>query len=241
MPDVTDEMLDAIEQELEDLLEEEGETSLKRVTEILMEYGAVLRDRSARQSEPVQRKLDALFAEHPWMAPAEARRALMGAVTENASLKSRRRKVIMIADRMGAALAPHAACRPGCSHCCHMNTMIYEHEAIRLAEVTGRKMTRLQFRPLDEVTVAGMQFDGKPCTFLVENQCSVYADRPLVCRTHHSLGDSGELCSSNPRVGTYPRPPMYDPDILEVPYMELNEGHNPMEPWGNIAEFFPEV
>jgi hypothetical protein len=33
---------------------------------------------------------------------------------------------------------------------------------------------------------------------------------------------------------------MYDPDILEMPYMELNAMHNLTEPWGNIAEFFPD-
>jgi hypothetical protein len=32
---------------------------------------------------------------------------------------------------------------------------------------------------------------------------------------------------------------MYDPDIIEVPYKLLNDAANPMEPMGNIAEFFP--
>jgi len=36
------------------------------------------------------------------------------------------------------------------------------------------------------------------------------------------------------------RPPMYDPDLLEEPYIALNVKHNPAEPWGNIAEFFPD-
>jgi hypothetical protein len=33
---------------------------------------------------------------------------------------------------------------------------------------------------------------------------------------------------------------MYDPDFIEAPYMALNAAHNPAEPWGNIAEFFPD-
>lgn len=232
--------LDAVEQELERLFEDGSDSSLGRAGELMMTYGAALLAREEGQAQPVQNKLNLLFAEHPWMAPAEIRRELSLIVNENSALKSRRRKVIMIADRVGKALAPHLACKPGCSHCCHMNTMIYEHEAIRLAEVTGRKMKRLPFRPLNVVAVEGSKFDGKPCPFLVDNQCSVYADRPLVCRSHHSLRDSAELCSMDPTLGNHVRPPMYDPDLLEVPYMELNEKYHPLEPWGNIAEFFPE-
>jgi hypothetical protein len=36
------------------------------------------------------------------------------------------------------------------------------------------------------------------------------------------------------------RPPMYEPDNLEIPYRELNVMYNLMEPHGNIAEFFPD-
>jgi hypothetical protein len=41
-------------------------------------------------------------------------------------------------------------------------------------------------------------------------------------------------------VAQQSRPPMYDPDVIEVPYRTMNAAYNPMEPSGNIAEFFAE-
>lgn len=207
--------------------------------EIGLKIEALFQQQEEMESEPVVSKLAALVQEHPWMEPELVERELATIARENASARSKRRKFIAISIRMTAALAPHVACKPGCSHCCHMNTMIYEHEAIRLADVTGRKMVRLPYRPRDVVVMVGDQFNRKPCTFLVENKCSVYEDRPLVCRTHHSLRDTSNACSMDIPAAQHLRPPMYDPDILEVPYMELNERYNPFEPWGNIAEFFP--
>lgn len=189
--------------------------------------------------ELVEQKLMAVLAAHPWMAREQVSEDVARIARENASVKLKRRKVIAIANRMTAALAPHVACKPGCSQCCHMNSMIYEHEAIRLAEVTGRKMVRLPFRPLDVVHVEGMKFNGKPCPLLLDNKCSVYEDRPLVCRMHHSLRESADECSMDIPANQQSRPPMYDPDMLEVPYKEMNAAYKRMEPCGNIGEFFP--
>ncbi len=189
--------------------------------------------------ELVEQKLMAVLAAHPWMAREQVSEDVARIARENASVKLKRRKVIAIANRMTAALAPHVACKPACSQCCHMNTMIYEHEAIRLAEVTGRSMVRLPFRPLDVVHVEGMKFNGKPCPFLLDNECSVYEDRPLVCRMQHSLRENADECSMDIPANEQSRPPMYDPDVLEVPYREINAAYKPMEPCGNIGEFFP--
>ena len=57
-----------------------------------------------------------------------------------------------------------------------------------------------------------------------------------VCRVHHSLSDTALDC--NPFVSSS-RPPMYNPDVVEVFYRVINAAVNPMEPWDNIAEFFP--
>lgn len=184
-------------------------------------------------------KLRALLETNPWMVPEQMARMLAGIARENAGVKSKRKKVIAIANRVTAALEPYVACKPGCSDCCYMNTMIYEHEAIRLAKVTGRKMVRLPYRSPEQVAVDGNEFNGKACPFLTENKCSVYEERPLVCRTHHSLRDDASKCNMDISAVNYSRPPMYDPDILEAPYIEINARYNRTEPWGNIAEFFP--
>jgi Fe-S-cluster containining protein len=237
--DVMDVMsLDTVEQVLEALLNDDSEDS-QGALEILHRLEAARSQRQQMEAEAVQPKLQAMLATHPWMVPERIGKILAGITRENASAKSKRKKVIAIANSVTAALEPYVACKPGCSDCCYMNTMIYEHEAVRLAEVTGRKMVNLPYRPLDQVLADGNKFNGKPCPFLVKNKCSVYEERPLVCRTHHSLREDSSQCSMDSAANLI-RPPMYDPDILEVPYMELNASYNAAEPWGNIAEFFPD-
>jgi Fe-S-cluster containining protein len=188
----------------------------------------------------IKKKLGTMVKQHPWMTPAALERELGKIVSENASLPNRRAHVIRFADKVRDALAPHAACRAGCNHCCHMNTMIYEHEAERLAKVTGRKMTRLAYRPLPVVLADGNKFNGVPCPFLAGGNCSVYEHRPLVCRAHHSLNDDARDCDPAEQALRPRRVNMYDPDLLEVPYMRLNMAARPTEPWGNIGEFFPD-
>jgi len=230
--------LDAIEQALEGLLNDGSEEAAQLADVLVKRLEAALFEQQQIDSESAQPKMKALLESYPWMMPEQIGPILDRIIRENASVKSKRKKVIAIANRVTAALEPYMACKPGCSACCHMNTMIYEHEAIRLAEVTGRKMVRLPYRPLNQIALDGDKFDGEPCPFLVENKCSVYDDRPLVCRTHHSLRNDASQCSMT-LADNYVRPPMYDPDVLEIPYMELNASYNPAEPWGNIAEFFP--
>lgn len=232
--------LDAIERELAALLGDGSEGAAQRADELVAYLEAAVGEDRQANSELAQGKLRALVEEHPWMEPERVGLDIGRIVGENASAKSKRRKVIAIANRMTEALAPYVACRPGCGECCRMNTIIYEHEAIRLAEVSGRTMTRLPFRPRDVVFADGMRFNGRPCPFLVENRCSVYEARPLVCRTHHSLRDDASQCSMDIPASQQVRPPMYQPDLLEVPYMELNAAYNLLEPVGNIAEFFPD-
>lgn len=185
------------------------------------------------------KKIEDLIQQNLWMKPDLIEKELGKVARENTNGKLKRRKVIAIANRIVDALAPHVACKPGCSHCCYMNTMIYEHEAIRLAEVSGRKMKRLPYRPLELVYLQGNRFNGQPCTFLVNNECSVYEDRPLVCRTHHSLQDDASLCDMSVSSGLMARPAMYDPDLVEIPYRQISEALSAREPSGNIAEYFP--
>lgn len=234
------EMLNFFEQQIEALLKQGSEESFERAEEMAQMLESRIEEQRHMESDIVQSKLRTLVETHPWMAPRLLQWDLGKIVGENASVKSKRRKIITIATRVTDALSPYVACRIGCSDCCRMNTMIYEHEAIRLAEVTGRKMVRLAYRPINEVFAQGAKFNGQPCPFLRENKCSVYEDRPLVCRTHHSLLDNPTSCDMDIPPAKQTRPPMYDPDLLEKPYIELNLKHNPAEPWGNIAEFFPD-
>jgi len=187
----------------------------------------------------VTTKVDDVIRDNPWMDPEQIEHRMDKLARENMNAKAKRRKVIAIANEITAALAPHAACKPGCSQCCHMNTMIYEHEAIRLAEVSGRKRVRLPHRPLRQVYLDGNKFNNRPCPFLVDDKCSVYEDRPLVCRTHHSLHHDASLCDMSISAHEQVRPLMYNPDLVEIPYRTISEAHSAREPSGNIWEYFP--
>ena len=39
------------------------------------------------------------------------------------------------------------------------------------------------------------EFLGQPCPFLVDNACSVYDVRPLVCRSHFSFDATAHWCA----------------------------------------------
>jgi len=159
-------------------------------------------------------------------------------IHENASFKIRLNKLIQIAGQVQAALSPYMACHAGCSHCCHMGTLIYAHEAERLAAVSGREMIPVRHRPRDQVIALVDNFHGRPCPFLRNNRCSVYNDRPFICRVHHSLNTNPQDCSLSLPPDKKPPVMMYNPDILEVPYTMLTFLKSPREPWGFIQEFF---
>ena len=50
---------------------------------------------------------------------------------------------------------------------------------------------------------------GVPCTFLVDNQCSIYANRPMACRYQFSVDDDDLLCRLVPG------------QPIRVPYLNL--------------------
>lgn len=157
---------------------------------------------------------------------------------ENAGFRVKRQKFIRLVEEVGMKLKPYQACRDGCDACCHLPTMIYEHEAKVMAEISGRPMQKVDFRPKIEALLSANNFVGRPCPFLVEHNCSIYEQRPLICRLHHSLADSPEYC--RPDGSGRENVPMLDPDFAEVPYTALVARYFPREPWGVIQEFFPE-
>ncbi len=75
-------------------------------------------------------------------------------------------------------------CRRGCAHCCHHRFGVFEVEAhrVRAALVRlGRRDPELRQR-------VRVQADDPAttdhCALLVDDRCTVYEDRPLICRTH---------------------------------------------------------
>lgn len=96
-----------------------------------------------------------------------------------------------------AANAPHFACRSGCAWCCHQSVEVTIPEAMLVAArlldpADPRRAVVLanakEFRGLDE---RQRRRTGKPCALLIDNRCSVYEDRPLMCRAMMSADAEG--------------------------------------------------
>lgn len=82
------------------------------------------------------------------------------------------------------------ACANGCAHCC---TLWVEASAPEVFFAVKRINVSQRAAVLDRVEAAcaqtaGVSFEAReamltPCPLLQDNQCSIYGDRPLVCRT----------------------------------------------------------
>jgi Fe-S-cluster containining protein len=140
-----------------------------------------------------------------------------------------------------------AACRRGCSHCCHIPVMISRTEA----ELIGTTVRRSPARPAHAIDLAKLQTaedvqeaqatlqaatpTGEPCPFLADGACSIYAHRPLACRVLLNLDDDDLLCRLVPGVS------------VPVPYADattfkaLSLMAQPNAELADIREFFPPV
>lgn len=110
----------------------------------------------------------------------------------NASAKSKLRRIYAMSDELANDRAPFIACKKGSANCCRMNVMISSLEAEQIARASGRKaMTVAKPRQHPIGT-----FDGMDCPFLIDSVCSVYEDRPLVCRSHASYYATNFACDT---------------------------------------------
>ena len=183
-----------------------------------------------------ERRQQIILDAHPELLaiPVRAKRIL----NDNIRFTVKSARLYGLADEMKAMLDPFVVCGSGCSHCCHMPTMIYQHEADAMAAAANRKARRLKFRLMPWALHAAGAYTGQPCPFLLEGRCSIYDHRPLICRLHNSLNDDPQDClivngASSKTIRSI------DPDFVEMPYLRAVMSWRPTEPWGVIQEFFP--
>ena len=80
----------------------------------------------------------------------------------------------------------HLQCGAGCSGCCQHHLSVFAVEAAGLTEAIAAlpeaQQTRIRQQAID---VKEREAKGEPvaCPLLVDNLCSVYESRPLICRT----------------------------------------------------------
>jgi Fe-S-cluster containining protein len=100
------------------------------------------------------------------------------------------RQLIEQVDELTAKLsvhyASHLVCRAGCSGCCHHHLSVFavEAEAVREAIVALPNQIRgVIEQQAREVIKREAACEPVACPLLVENRCSIYEARPLICRT----------------------------------------------------------
>ncbi len=89
-------------------------------------------------------------------------------------------KVDELCSRIESDFAQQLTCHAGCSGCCQHISLAWV-EAVALA-------TALKRAPANTAEAIRLQAqtarpDG-PCPLLLNNHCALYADRPIICRTH---------------------------------------------------------
>lgn len=138
-----------------------------------------------------------------------------------------------IAGERSRIFASSSACGSGCNHCCHIETTVPRSEAKLIANAIGRPLAEPEERLSIETIAGRRKFFGVPCTFLVNGKCSIYAHRPLVCRTLVNLDSVDTLCRLVPGVD------------VPVPYLQAVElqGYfaylTHVEQYADIREWFP--
>lgn len=135
-----------------------------------------------------------------------------------------------IADAIGKEASQHSACRQGCSHCCHIPVAVTQTEANMLGKAIGRPALQILDAPSPSEDGYGYH---RPCTFLVEDSCSVYQNRPLACRVHFNLDSDNLLCKLIQGVSV--PLPLVNMGKLQFTYVYLHGG----EKVADILRYFP--
>jgi uncharacterized protein len=123
-------------------------------------------------------------------------------------------------------------CTSGCSACCHTQVSVTKDEADLLASriQNGVKINldKLHVQMAIKNSTAAwnaLTYEERKCVFLdTENKCSVYEDRPSVCRTNAVLGEASQCDTSNgPQPTRLVKTPEADLAIY-ASYLHSSEG-----------------
>ena len=95
-------------------------------------------------------------------------------------------------------------CKVGCTACCHTQVSVTEDEAELLAQRIREgieidlELLEHQSKVSEETgTFYQLKYEDRKCVFLDDSgACSVYEDRPSVCRTNAVLGDAQQCLVS---------------------------------------------
>lgn len=126
------------------------------------------------------------------------------------------RKIWELTDRINSYISKELICKPGCSGCCHNDVSLTEVEAKIISEYTGKKINHSE-------ALRTTSHHGEPCTFLINDSCSIYEVRPYVCRSHISLMDSAYWCQPSRSLNV--KVPMFKPSEIARLYLSMVNNH----------------
>lgn len=166
-----------------------------------------VRSRLAEGEEEVRRRAAAFEARNP----TEARRRMLIQAAKSKTVAQRIHWLRREADLVVEAIAGLSPCSAGCTHCCHLGTLVTEHEAIVIGKAIGRAPAdvpeELVMRASDAIEAGAARdltmakktrvhdgYYGVPCPFLDGGRCSIYEDRPMSCRHLINVDVDDLLC-----------------------------------------------
>lgn len=128
--------------------------------------------------------------------------------------------------RIASGWGEHLACRPGCDSCCR-HLRLFPVEAAALAAALAALAPAVREKVL--VRAAGCGEDD-PCPLLIDGLCQLYADRPIICRTHGLPllleGEAGrqiDFCPQNFHgIETLPAAAVIDLETLNTALTTIN-------------------
>lgn len=152
-----------------------------------------------------------------------------------------------ITGTLGKAAQGIAPCKAGCSHCCNIPALISVQEAEALSKVSRRPMVMPPPSAFaDPLPGAHPPYYGVPCPFLKgvagsgegngESTCSVYAERPYVCRVHLSMDVDNLLCHT--KNGQNSVVPFYNNTNLHLLHFLAHDDPAQIK-MADIRDFFP--
>lgn len=199
-------------------------------------------EREAEGDAAIQRRVALLNQQAPdWLRGVNLQKQLTRVLNSPQNAGRKIQALWALADRASAAIAPFAACKKGCNHCCHIAVAVTRPEA----QVIGQRIGRTP----QAVTPRAKELGGfdnvpwgyaNPCTFLKGGQCSIYENRPMACRIHFNLDRDALLCMLDPPHTA--RVPYYNSSDWQLAVIYAGSGAKPDRAsigLADLREFFP--
>lgn len=139
---------------------------------------------------------------------------------------------------------PDIACKKGCSLCCSLNVDIMDYEKPRLAEaiqtLPAKELENVYFRASAKNKITkGLDPERKSkkryvCPLLKDHECIIYNDRPLSCKSFHSV--DYEICVEGSVPNSDVESKEWAQPALHKQMVEMGAGLHQIEYGGEIDD-----